>query len=100
MNLSRRGLIGSLMGAVICAPAIVRASSLMPIKAYPATLDIDRIAAAINARLDAYPLSEWRWRPEEVEQHKLAGGWPEYGDGGARMRGPRLTREQLRSENI
>lgn len=37
MTITRRGIIG----AIICAPAIVRASSLMPIKAFKAAAGDD-----------------------------------------------------------
>jgi hypothetical protein len=33
--MTRRGIIGGLIGLVLCSPAIVRAQSLMPIKCLP-----------------------------------------------------------------
>lgn len=52
--LSRRGLLG----AIICAPAIVRASSLMPIKAVRPP---DLMAALIASMTD--PLANWTYKP-------------------------------------
>jgi hypothetical protein len=61
-------------------------------------LDIDRVAAIISARIDETPDRYWWMTAEEVEAHKRAGGWPEYGDAGARMQGPNLTRTEIRLE--
>lgn len=36
---SRRGFLLGGLGSIICAPAIVRAASLMPVKAYPEVME-------------------------------------------------------------
>jgi hypothetical protein len=44
--LNRRGLLAGMIGGIVCAPAIVRASSLMPVKAFkPLTLNKFDMAA-------------------------------------------------------
>jgi hypothetical protein len=46
MILNRRKLIGGI-GLVFAAPAIVRVSSLMPVKAYPLTITLDEYCERI-----------------------------------------------------
>jgi hypothetical protein len=48
---SRRGFIGSLIAFTVVAPAIVRATSIMPVKAMPTLADLE---AELNRELDLY----------------------------------------------
>lgn len=45
LTLSRRHLLRDL-GAILCAPAIVRVSAIMPVRAMPVQLDINTLVAA------------------------------------------------------
>lgn len=48
LDLSRRSMLASSLGFVACAPAIVRVSSLMPVKALPAKAFTDEWAAQFS----------------------------------------------------
>jgi hypothetical protein len=70
-TLSRRKLLGGL-GLLIAAPAIVKASSLMPVKAYAAVPEVEYWAQGIRYQTWPYGRSP---RPEEwvqgtMETHK------------------------------
>lgn len=50
---SRRSFMTSLGAALITAPAIVRVSSIMPVKQMAPSISIDEFAALLQVRLDA-----------------------------------------------
>ena len=55
--ITRRSLLVSLGGGILAAPAIVRASSLMPVKAYPQYIELTH---PIYFNTDTFDIYVWR----------------------------------------
>ena len=73
INISRRRLF-SLSAALVASTA---APALMW---HASPLNVDRIVAALVAQLDAqWDNPDMQWTPQEIEDHKKRGAWPEYG---------------------
>jgi hypothetical protein len=71
MGLSRRGLLTGL-GALIAAPAIVRAASIMPVRAAPLLIIPPPVAPYNGKYLVYWHSSDWRdltSTMEEAEEH-------------------------------